>query len=262
MAPAGPDSIPAVGGAPAAAKQIINIVRAENPASFFVSQLPAELIPGIDIGISTEPLPAEHIDLYVLPATQYTGACEELRARKLPVIAYGPAELLPLAFDCGCRDFLRDPWSISELKVRAIRHLPPRRMSFCWGVVELRRNTLLCTARYSSTLAPGPASNQNKAPGSASSAVELPPPETALLRQLLTDSENPVSRECLQYALYHTSRALHVSGAARLSQLVESRAVDVHISRLRKKFNRLAGYRLTPSPIRSIYGYGYQLIHK
>ena len=219
-------------------------------------------MPGIDIGLSTEPLPAEHVDLYVLPATQYSGECEELRARKLPVIAYGPAELLPLAFDCGCRDYLRVPWGVSELRLRAGRQLPPRRLSFSWGVVELHRNTLLCTERFCAPPEPGPGSNHDQVPDPALSAVELPPPETALLRQLLAIGENPVPRECLQYALYQTSRALQASRSARLSQLDDSRAVDVHISGLRKKFNRLAGYRLAPSPIRSIYGYGYQLIHK
>lgn len=250
MSSDGPAAEPAAGDTSSAAKQLINLVRAETPAAFYPVQLPAQLMPGVHIAISSAPLPAHLIDLYVLPVEQYTGGSMELQAGEPPVIAYGAAELLPLAFDCGCCDYLREPWGVSELRVRAARNLPPRRMRFSWAVVELHRNSLRCiehldTERRSSNPGGG-------RPDSVPPAVKLSPPETALLKQLLASGGNPVPRECLQYALQHTSR---------ISRQENSRAVDVHISGLRKKFNRLAGYRLMPPPIRSVYGYGYQLIH-
>ncbi len=245
MSSGGSTAEPAAGDTAAAANQFINLVRAETPASFCLTQLPAQLMPGVAIGISTDPLPARLVDLYVLPVEQYTSGTIERPGREPPVIAYGAAELLPLAFDCGCRDYLREPWSLSELQLRAARYLPPRRMRFSWAVVEMRRSSLLCLQRPGSS---GPGSRPD--PGLPS--IELSPPEAALLKQLLACGENPVARECLQYALQPTPRTSQPKG---------SRAVDVHISGLRKKFNRLAGYQLIPSPIRSIYGYGYQLIH-
>ncbi|MFW5711490.1 MAG: hypothetical protein ACOCZA_06040 [Spirochaetota bacterium] len=254
MSSGGSTAEPAAGTPSAAAKQFVNLVRAETPASFYLTQLPAQLIPGVALGISTEPLPARFVDLYVLPVRQYTDGCLEAQVGEPPVIAYGAAELLPLAFDCGCRDYLREPWNISELRVRAGRHLPPRRMRFSWAVVEMHRNSLRCLQHYSSDRPGGRA-------GPEPLAVKLSPPEAALLKQLLAFGENPVPRECLQYALRHTARISLTSQTSRTSRQEDSRAVDVHISGLRKKFNRLAGYQLIPSPIRSIYGYGYQLIH-
>lgn len=236
------------------AARLINIIRADRPASFHIAQLPAQLQPGVELCVSADPLVEDHIALYILPAERLAGLSAELTRRGRPLMAYGPPELLPIAFDCGCSDYLREPWGLPELKLRALRVLPPRRMHFSWGVVELHRNILVRTSRRT----PGP--------GSRTAEVLLSPPEAALFRLLSAEGGTPVSRECLQCTLErlrapHAWQRPHGPGPAG-AQPKSRRAVDVHISALRKKLNRLAGYQLAPPPIRSIYGYGYQLIHK
>lgn len=257
MSDAGQRADPPAGGAAAAATRLINIVRTDRPVSFHITQLPTQLQPGVELCVSDNPLVDDHIDLYILPADRLTGLSAELEHHSCPVLAYGPPELLPLAFDWGCADYLREPWEVPELKVRVLRLLPPRRLCFGWGVVELHRSTLTVIDR------PIPA------PHPVPSEVELSPPEATLFRQLSAASGSPVSRECLQCTLarLHAPQALQSPpvqfspGTAGIPQQ-SGRAVDVHMSALRKKLNRLAGYKLAPPPIRSIYGYGYQLIPK
>jgi len=193
-------------------------------------KLPNSIHSAIEICLSTEPLPADRTDLYILPVRGATRQWEHIVTGAHPVIAYGPPCLLPLAFDCGCCDYLREPWDIFELKARSLRLLPAKRIVLEWGTITFQKERLQVQKPQPKTLL-------------------LNPPEAAILRMLLLRRGTPVSRKCLQCALWDNPQAA-------------SRAVDVHISALRKKLNQLAGYSLTPHPIRSVYGYGYTFIHK
>lgn len=193
-------------------------------------KIPSSIHPAIEICLSIEPLPADLIDLYILPVKAASQQWEHIVTGAHPVIAYGPPCLLPLAFDCGCRDYLREPWDISELKARSLRLLPPKHIVFEWGTITFQKDSLQVQKPKPKTL-------------------NLSPPEATILRMLLLRRGTPVSRQCLQCALWNNPKAV-------------SRAVDVHISTLRKKLNQLAGYSLAPHPIRSVYRYGYEFIHK
>ncbi|MDZ7793168.1 MAG: hypothetical protein U5P10_05580 [Spirochaetia bacterium] len=236
-----------------------NALRGAEALPIPTDTFPAFLHPKVEICFSRNPLSTEHIDLYLVPAVtlpihrkfQSPQPCSAA-----PVIAYGPEKLLPLAFDCGCCDYLRSPWALNELRARALRALPPRQLEFEWGTISLERELQGEVLRLREPAAARPAQ------------LTLSAPEAAILRLLILQSGNPVSRQCLQAGLQRLQRqpeknsppAGHTS--SRTTIRTASRAVDVHISTLRKKFNLLSGKALQPHPIRSIYGYGYVLIHK
>ena len=256
------------------APALINYVYEHNlshtsSVSFALREMPSFLHPVVDFCLSTEPLPPANIDLYILPAGTSRENWTAVLNSALPIIAYGPASLLPAAFENGCADYLKEPWDIPELKARILRILPPKQITFEWGTLFLQGNRL-CVAPSSGTEA-GPSGRQQfdqqfdqqldqqlgqqlqqhdkqQHEQQVGQDIELSPPEAAILRLLLLQSGNPVSRHSLQYILWGYPQA-------------KSRAIDVHISTLRKKFNQLAGFSLDPHPIKSIYRYGYKLIH-
>jgi CheY-like chemotaxis protein len=146
-----------------------------------------------------EPIPADEADLYVVPAAEAQG----LPGRGVPVIAWGPAELMRTAFLAGCDDFLKEPWSPEELGLRAHAALAraERRYSFPWGEVSFEGKDL-------------------RTPGGLA-ALTLH--ESRILRALLRNRGRPVPREALAYSI------------ADAPPSTTSRAVDVHIVALRKK---------------------------
>jgi len=152
-----------------------------------------------------EPLPADEAELYVVPAAEAQG----LPGRGVPVIAWGPAELMRTAFLAGCDDFLKEPWTPEELGLRAHAALSraERRYSFPWGEVSFEGKDL-------------------RTPGGLAT---LTLQESRILRALLRNRGRPVPREALAYSIADAppSRA--------------SRAVDVHIVAVRKKVRGAAG---------------------
>lgn len=152
-----------------------------------------------------EPLPADETELYVVPAAEAQG----LPGRGVPVIAWGPAELMRTAFLAGCDDFLKEPWSPEELGLRAHAALSraEKRYRFPWGEVSFEGKDL-------------------RTPGGLA-ALTLH--ESRILRTLLRNRGRPVPREALAYSIADAppSRA--------------SRAVDVHIVSLRKKVRCAVG---------------------
>jgi len=147
-----------------------------------------------------EPVPADEAELYVVPAAAWW---QGLPGRGVPVIAWGPAELMRGAFLAGCDDFLKEPWTPEELDLRAHAALSraERQYSFPWGEVSFEGKDL-------------------RAPGGL---AVLTLHESRILRALLRNRGRPVPREALAYSIVN---------AAPLSA---SRAVDVHIVALRKK---------------------------
>lgn len=241
--------------------RVINIVydntlRGAAALPISTDAFPAFLQPKVEICFSRHPLTTEHIDLYVVPAVtlplnQKFQSPQPYSA--VPVLAYGPESLLPLAFDCGCCDYLRSPWALNELKVRALRALPPRQLEFEWGTISLERKP----ERKPERKLQGAVLRLLEPP----TEIALSGPETAILRLLILQSGTPVSRECLQAGLRRPPGTTPFTTPSRTPSPA-GRSVDVHISTLRKKFNLLSGKLLQPHPIRSIYGYGYVLIHK
>jgi DNA-binding response OmpR family regulator len=137
--------------------------------------------------------------LYVVPAA----AVEELPARGVPVIAWGPEGLMRSAFLAGCDDFLRDPWTPEELALRAA--------------------AVLSRARRRHLLPWGEVSWEGKDLRTPEGIVDLTIHESRILRALLRARGEPVSRAALAYAM---------QGAPGPDR---GRAIDVHVAAVRKK---------------------------
>ena len=153
-----------------------------------------------------EPVPPEETELYVVPAAAWP---QGLPGRGVPVIAWGPAELMRGAFLSGCDDYLREPWTPEELGLRALAALSraEKRYRFPWGEISFEGKDL-------------------RTPGGL---AVLTLHESRILGTLLRNRGQPVPREALAYSLSDAppSRA--------------SRAVDVHIVSLRRKIRCAAG---------------------
>ena len=121
----------------------------------------------------------------------------------VPVIAWGPAELMRGAFLAGCDDFLREPWTPEELELRAHAALSraEKRYSFPWGELSFEGKDL----------------------HTPDGIAVLTLHESRILGALLRNRGRPVPREALAYSI------------ADAAPSTTSRAVDVHIVALRKK---------------------------
>lgn len=180
---------------------------------------------GVRVVSSPAPASENAVDVYVVPpqlAEELLDG-EKRPATWLPVIAYGARDDLRRAFLIGCADYLREPWTSEELVFRANRAARPSRYSFGSRTLEVETATLRSRS------------------GKASLTYE----ECLILRALLAKRGTVVPREVLAYAIWGRVRA-------------GSRAIDVHISSLRKKIRSVAPGEETPNPIRAVRGVGYQ----
>lgn len=184
----------------------------------------ARRIDKLDIATSEHPLNEHETDVYVVPVAQM-GQLLDGSARPrtwVPVIGYGNEGSLRAAFLAGCGDYLREPWAPEELALRVLRIANSSLFAAPWGTVHLQA-------------------------GSASTEygeVALSVQESRILRVLLMQLGTPVPREALYYALWgRTGRS--------------SRAVDVHVSSLRRKLRRIAAPARRLDVIRSARGLGY-----
>ena len=150
---------------------------------------------------SDEPLRPECADLYVVAAERVG----DLPRHGVPVIAAGPAGLLRSAFLAGCADYLREPWTAEELSLRALEAMArgARRFGFPWGEISLEPGRLVTPA--------GP--------------VRLTWHEHRILAALLRSRGEPVPRQALAYA----------AGAAPVPTRAAGRAIDMHVSSIRRK---------------------------
>jgi hypothetical protein len=151
---------------------------------------------------SPEPLPPDDVALYVLHVQEASAVA----ARGVPVIAWGPANGMRMAWLSGCEDYLREPWGPEELELRAQAALAraARRFSFPWGRIGLEGDEL-------------------STPGGA---ISLTRHESTVLAALLRARGKPVPRAVICYAL--TGKP----GSER------SRAIDMHVSALRRKIRQ------------------------
>jgi CheY-like chemotaxis protein len=184
--------------------------------------------PRFSFRLSTQPLAGGEFDAFVVPAARLPPGelLAALKAGGGTVLAYGPPERLRSAFLAGCDDYLRQPWSFEELECR---------LEHAGG-------------------APGAQAVQEVAPGVSlrgfslegpSGKAELSYPESRVLQALLRHRSQALSREVLAYAIW-----------GRRAE-PGSRAVDAHVSGLRRKLRRLAPPG--SAPIRSLRGVGYSL---
>ena len=146
-------------------------------------------------------------------------------ARREILIAYGSVSHMPAAFACGCADYLADPWLPEELFFRALRARSGNGIDFSGGRIDIVPFALVTERKN----------------------LPLSFQEHLLLLYLVRHAGTPVPRDAL----------LHELGLLRTDYA--SRAVDVHVSSLRKKL-RLCGMGAGGgNPIRSVRGVGYAL---
>jgi len=158
----------------------------------------------------------------------------KIKARGIRVIACGKAEHLRAAFLAGCDDYLRDPWNAVELACRLERLRGADRPGaagggatevhrFSWGELHLS-DLAVCS------------------PGECR---PLSLPEYRILATLLRHRGEAVSREVLRYAAWGRTGD------------PQSRAVDVHVSSLRRKILEL--FPKSTGCLRTLRGTGYTL---
>ena len=175
---------------------------------------------------SLEPIDAGATDLYILPVDllqALVGVPSRRAVAGIPIIAYGEASALRGAFLAGCADYLREPWSLEELAVRARKLVSVSLLSLLG--VDLNLTEVSVESRYG--------------------RAELSLQEQLILRALLRQTGTVVSREALQYALW-----------GKLPD-GRSRVVDVHVSSLRRKLQKVLPEEHTGQIILSVKGIGY-----
>ena len=173
---------------------------------------------------SEQPLFEQNFDLFVIPSQQLF-LLPEIPATisaGVPVLAYGNPEDLAAAFQLGCTDYLKEPWLPVELHCRVQR--------ICQGRTELSWGRFVLTETHL-------ASPTGREP--------LNYQEYRILRTLIENRGQTVPREVLFYAIWGNPGS------------PGKRAVDMHISSIRKKLRTL-GPNSTDC-LRSVRGIGYRL---
>ena len=172
---------------------------------------------------------------WMLPNTSGLEVCRQIKRQKksadIPIImltARGEEEDKIRGLDLGAEDYMVKPYSVNELMARVRAALRRARPSVSRGVlshggleVDLSRHKVTAQGE----------------------TVELGPIEFKLLVSLIEHPGRVWSREQLLDRVWGTDI------------YVETRTVDVHVGRLRKK---LAAGGLT-DPIRTVRGFGYAL---
>jgi len=186
------------------------------------------------IRTSARPLPG--CDAYLFPARGLPPAAEisGLQAGGAAVLAYGAGGLLRAAFLAGCDDFLKEPWGPEELECRLERLAASR----------------TGPAAASAALAWGELSVRGGRARSPYGEVTLSHPEAGILTALLGRRGEAVSREVLAYVAW--GRPAEAG----------SRALDAHLSALRRKLRSLAPPGTDAAQavrIRALRGVGYAL---
>jgi hypothetical protein len=161
-------------------------------------------------------------EVQVLPAAFFLDLPQA--ARPYPCLAYGPSGLMAEAFRAGCVDYLREPWSLDELRARLGR-LERLRVGLGARIVTAEGRSLEAGGRR----------------------ILLGEAEYRAFRLLALNLNTVVPRPALR-ASKGTDR-----GRA-------SRAADVLVSSLRRKLASLDAD--LPGALRSVRGQGYILVGK
>ena len=170
--------------------------------------------------------------LFVVPAAAVNTLLGGRGRLALPVLAYGNEQGLAPAFLRGCVDYLREPWTLTELQLRVQRWLDHREGAAAPGVANAAGGGI----RLRGTTLHGPGG-----------AVPLSVAEARLLDMLLYNAGRVTSREALFYRLWGRLPA------------GRSRVIDVHVAALRRKTRTADGGDGGGLTITAVRGEGYLL---
>jgi DNA-binding response OmpR family regulator len=159
-------------------------------------------------------------DILVMPARVFATLSNPQREARV-VFVYGEVAEMEAAFELGCADFLREPWSMAELLVRAGRCARPR--LYIDGVEFVLDRGILRQGERS---------------------VLLTESERRLTTLFANSAGMPLTREAIAWALNDKKRG-------------SSRSLDNHIASLRKKIDEL--YPGAGKRIKTVRGIGYRL---
>jgi len=169
----------------------------------------------------------------MLPHVDGYAVCKHIRAQAVPcgiimLTAKGAEEDILRGFECGADDYVTKPFSVSQLlaRVDAVLGRNRKQKSEAISVAEL-------------TLRP----EQGRLEG-ASGAMEVSAREIAILKLLLSEPDRIVSRRVLLREAWGMN---NVDG-------LETRTVDVHMAKLRKKVAELSSWTIL-----AVRGQGYRL---
>lgn len=179
--------------------------------------------PGLRLTVSENVPPRVSCDALVLPADIFLLPKGKYKQYSCPCIVYGGARSLRTSFLAGCSDYLREPWAPEELECRVYRVLEQRlrQREFFLGKLVVEDNKIIT--------------------GNGEAALSYP--ERLLLEMFLYNPGQVVPREVLSYTLWGKQPP------------PGSRALDVHVSALRRKLTSLCpGCRIS-----SCRGVGYRL---
>ncbi len=179
--------------------------------------------PGLRLTVSENVPPHISCDALVLPADVFLLPAGKLPQFSCPCIVYGGARSLRTAFLAGCSDYLREPWAPEELECRVFRVLEQRLRQR-----EFFRGKLV---------------GEDKKIIAGNGEVALSYPESLLLEMFLHNPGQVVPRTALSYTLWGKQPP------------PGSRALDVHVSALRRKLTSLC----PDCRISSCRGVGYRL---
>ncbi len=168
----------------------------------------------------------------MLPKMNGFDACSKIRESQpqLPVVmltAKGAEEDILRGFECGADDYVTKPFSVRELLAR-IEAL-------------LKRSGKLSSESFS--IGPWQVDAARLLASHEGTQVELSPRELAILRLLKQDPGRIVSRRVLLHEVWGVNNA---------GQL-QTRTVDVHMAKLRKKLSAASGL------IETVRGAGYRI---
>lgn len=160
------------------------------------------------------------INLFVIPVELFCSL--DNKAFAAPVIAFGESKMLSMAYYAGCVDYLKSPWSIEEMYLRCKKLLNPDLITFSWGSVQFFPNEAV----------------------SPHGKEKISYQEYVILKILIRHLGKVVPREVFQYFLWGIPRE-------------RSRAIDMHISLLRKKIKNLIKNIEEKNIIKTVRGMGY-----
>jgi len=152
----------------------VRILADREPYSSFADQT---LPRGESLTVGPPPVGSASPDVVVLPAADFLDLLP-IRGRSPGFIAYGPVPLMGCAFERGCVDYLREPWTLAELSARLVR-LDICSFSAGGSLFRLEGSSL----------------------SGSEASVELGAEERSLLRLLVRNSPFPVTNEAIASAL-------------------------------------------------------------
>jgi DNA-binding response OmpR family regulator len=185
---------------------------------------------GLRLGV-TQPWDLIVLDI-MLPELDGFSVCQQLRAagRTMPVLmltAKGDEDDVVRGFEVGANDYVIKPFGVRELTARldALLRRSPRALHGTLTLGTLTLDFERCEAR------------------SEDERIELSPREMRMLRVLATDAGRIVSRRTLLQEAWDMNNA----------EQVETRTVDVHVAKLRKKLGSHGAL------IETVRGQGYRV---